>query len=472
MVSEKLILQIDDSRLLKDSLVVSPNGRRVAYVARAGARAFVVVDGKEEKHYSAVGKEIPYVTAEGPEVLHVGTPKFSPDSRRVAYVAREGKKWFVVVNGNEENPYDDVGGLTLIFSPDSRRVAYAASVAGKQFVVVDGEKKEKPYEWIGALLFSPDSRRVAYRAGVGGRQVVVVDGKEEVPYDGVAQGEGPGFFPGSWWVAIDYLYLRFSPDSRRVAYEAILGARVLAVVDGKEEKYNSEEYNGVREGPIFSPNSRRVAYAVSLPNEQCWFVMVDGKKEKPYDLIGEESLVFSPDSQRVAYSAKASAKWLVVVDGKEESPYDCIDEGPIFSPDSRRVVYAACVGGKQFVVVDGKEEKPYESINSLLFSPDSRRTVYGANLGEKWTVVVDGIEQKQYDGIGAHTIFSPDSRRVTYWGQAGEKWFVVVDGREGKPYDDMLTAAITFDSPSTLHYLAVRHTAKGREVSLVEETIT
>jgi hypothetical protein len=32
--------------------------------------------------------------------------KVSPDSRRLAYPARLGNKWFVVVGGNEEKQYD------------------------------------------------------------------------------------------------------------------------------------------------------------------------------------------------------------------------------------------------------------------------------------------------------------------------------------------------------------------------------
>ena len=36
--------------------------------------------------------------------------KVSPDSKRVAYVAIEGNKWFVVVDGKEGRKYDDIVG--------------------------------------------------------------------------------------------------------------------------------------------------------------------------------------------------------------------------------------------------------------------------------------------------------------------------------------------------------------------------
>jgi hypothetical protein len=94
---------------------------------------------------------------------------------------------------------------------------------------------------------------------------------------------------------------------------------------------------------------------------------------------------------------------------------------------------------------------------------------YGAWAGNKWFVVVDGKEEKKYDSIG-NLIFSPDSKRVAYAAWAGNKRFVVVDGKEEKKYDGIVTIGggkIIFDSPDSLHYLAV----KGESIFLVEERI-
>jgi hypothetical protein len=73
--------------------IFSPDGKRLACVAGAGKTPFVVVDGKEGKHYGRVG---------------VGAPIFSPDSRRVAYVAEAGSKWFAVVDGKEGKRYNGI----------------------------------------------------------------------------------------------------------------------------------------------------------------------------------------------------------------------------------------------------------------------------------------------------------------------------------------------------------------------------
>ncbi|MCS7216069.1 MAG: hypothetical protein NZ826_08025 [Thermodesulfovibrio sp.] len=58
IVSERLIAQIDFSSWIKESFKVSPDSKRVAYVAGAGNKWFVVIDGKEGKKYDGIGGKI------------------------------------------------------------------------------------------------------------------------------------------------------------------------------------------------------------------------------------------------------------------------------------------------------------------------------------------------------------------------------------------------------------------------------
>ena len=61
------------------------------------------------------------------------------------------------MDGKEGKQYDVIGAGSLIFSPDSKRLAYVAAAGKKQFVVVDG-KQGKQYDEIGRIIFdSPDS---------------------------------------------------------------------------------------------------------------------------------------------------------------------------------------------------------------------------------------------------------------------------------------------------------------------------
>jgi len=398
-----------------------------------------------------------------------GKPVFSPDSRRIAYVAKVGEKRAVVVDGKEGKLYDEIGftyfsiildqmgtaqrGLSInrlqqrgesfhygseapsVFSPDSQRVAYSAKVGEKWFAVVDG-KEEESYDYIvDGPIFSPDSQHVAYSAEVGEKWFVVVNRQEWWPFP--VTGEPYDFFSG----------LLFSPDSQRMAHAVRVGKWAVVekwavVVDGKEEKL----YDRIGEESLtFSPDSRRVAYVAQDGSKS--LVVVDGKEENTYDgIIRGESLFFSPDSRRIAYSGTVGWNPIVVVDGKMQKPYDAVGD-PIFSPDSRQVAYLALVGEMRVVVVNGKEGKPYSGARDPIFSPDSRRVAYVAQDGWKSFVVVDGKEEKSYDGIG-NPIFSPDSQRVAYRARVGEKWFVVVDLKEGKHYDGVGDGTLVFSPDS------------------------
>jgi len=126
LVSEKLITEVDFFSLIPNTITISQDVTRFAYVTRIDHKLVVVVDGKNQKSYSGILE---------------GSLCFSPDSKHIAYVARQNEQWFVARNGEEMMKYNKVG-PTLIFSPDSKRLAYAAQL-DKQFVVVDKEEGER-----------------------------------------------------------------------------------------------------------------------------------------------------------------------------------------------------------------------------------------------------------------------------------------------------------------------------------------
>ena len=110
IVSEQLIDQGHPSMIGK-SVIVSPDCRRVAYVARADKKQFVVADGLEEKQYDRI------------EELSL---MFGLDGQRVAYVARADKKQFVVADGLEQKQYDRIEKAGPSGKPDgSARAARA-----------------------------------------------------------------------------------------------------------------------------------------------------------------------------------------------------------------------------------------------------------------------------------------------------------------------------------------------------------
>ena len=125
IMTTRLIDQVNFSPWVEKSFRISPDSRHTAYVAKAGDKMVVVVDGKGGKSYD--------------EILS-GTPIFSPDSGFVAYAARDGNQWFVVTNGGKGKRYDGIIKGILTFSPDSQHFAYAAKSGNSWYVVLDGKE--------------------------------------------------------------------------------------------------------------------------------------------------------------------------------------------------------------------------------------------------------------------------------------------------------------------------------------------
>ena len=117
---------------------------------------------------------------------------FSPDSRRVAYVAHSGRMKRIVVDGKADDVEMDflVGGME--FSDDSKRLAYGGRRLNelsrdKYFRVVDGQKGAD-YDAIGYFGFSHDGKHIAFTAKSGNKMVIVVDGQERGEYSEVPAG--------------------------------------------------------------------------------------------------------------------------------------------------------------------------------------------------------------------------------------------------------------------------------------------
>jgi len=124
--------------------------------------ARIVVDGKEGKAYTQV---------RGDSVV------FSADKKSMAYVAGDGNKSFVVLDGVEGASFDEI--YDLRFSPVGSRLVYGARRGLEHFVVEDGEE-HGPYEGIqpGSLVFRPDGKDLAWAAfGSDGKWHVCLNGK-------------------------------------------------------------------------------------------------------------------------------------------------------------------------------------------------------------------------------------------------------------------------------------------------------
>ena len=97
---------------------IRPNRRSAS--SMASFRPVVVVDGREEKLYDRIW---------------TGGVFFSPDSRRVAYGAQAGDKWFVVIDGVDGRQFGGLlrGGKIVFSSPDT---LYYLAARGSELYLV------------------------------------------------------------------------------------------------------------------------------------------------------------------------------------------------------------------------------------------------------------------------------------------------------------------------------------------------
>jgi Tol biopolymer transport system component len=425
LVSERLISKIKPNRI--SEFKVSPDGMQVAYVAGSGRYSEKFSDGEgkdwEKKTLVVDGKTAVregqtenrwYEAGKGVVV--------SPDGKSVARVVSSNSMdpSYIIVNGNKSKSYWHVH--SPLFSPDSKRLAYIATTHDPygQFVVVDGQEGKR-YDQVhgdGNLIFSPDSKRLSYIAtngsGKGRENFVVIDGQEGKHYAGIN---------------IDG---KFSPDSQHFFYLAVTADRKwTAVVDEKEGKYFDAWHAG---NPVFSPDSKRVAFLVTTqPDTGESFVVVDGQEGKRYKRVWPDYVRFSSDSKHVAYAANSGNEWFVVVDGKEGKRYDFVSD-TTFSPNDSQLAYVAHMGSKAFVVHDGNIGKQYDQITGLVFSPDGKTLAYAAyaKKDKKWFVVINGQEGNAYDFVLAKNAYEENSIR------------------------SIETGSLRFDSSDKLRYLAVR----------------
>jgi Tol biopolymer transport system component len=442
--SERMLFPELHESIIQESIVVSPDGRRLAYIAIEGEKSIVVVDGEEGNPYDAIS----------------GVPIFSPDSQRLAYLAGEGAEQMVVVDGVEGPPYEGIGPHAvcilegddrvcseILFSPDSQHVAYVALDKGSVFTVIDEQPAESYFSIVG-LTYSPDGEKLAFVAGGFGDRVVV-GGEEQPEYENILASS-----------------LVFSPDGQRLAYVAEEVDQLFVVVDGIE----GERYDGVDISSItFSPDSQRFAYFAAGNDGQ--FAVIDGEAGEAHGAVTHGSLQFSPDSNRVAYAADEGNHEFVVVDGEEGARYDFIGlDSVMFSPDSLQVAYVAGEGEQNFPVVSGEELRHGDkvAIGTATFSPDGEHFAYVSISSDGDRPVLDGVVGSLYEFIAEGPLaFSPDGQSLAFLARRDNQWSVVLDGDEGEPYDIVIPGSVIFDSPDVFHYLAV----KGGALYLVEEVL-
>lgn len=310
---------------------------------------------------------------------------------------------------------------SLALSPDGRRAAWTATRRYDRTAPVQGPD--------GAVLLDEEGQpRVERRLVV--ERVLCVDGS-----DRAVEGE---VFPGS---------LRWSPNGKWLTYMTLIRERVHV---GLETNLSKGYLDVARPGPVFSPDSRHVAFAAQVERAEGaegMRIVHDGVEGPIYDLIDGRSVVFSPDGSRLAYAARKGDGSYLILDGKELGPYDGVmNNGAflLFGPQGRRTAYFVRQGEKVRLVLDGTLGDPFlrTIVDGAAFDSSGTRFAYVAVEAETRTrmavekrmrMVVDGERQSLYRKI-VRPLFSPDGKRLAYAAQGLDSQYMVVDGVKSLPY--------------------------------------
>jgi WD40-like Beta Propeller Repeat len=303
------------------NLAFSRDGKHLAYSAKTGAAWVTVTDGKVSANYDQIGCGAiwSFTDFNIGEMFEIGTPIFSADGKHVAYAARTGKSWAIVLDGHAGESYDSIDSLT--FSPDSTHVAFSAQSGNQSFVVVGGRSIANSDSIVSdTLVLSPDSQHFAFATGSIGKQCVIRDGNAEegIKYDCIAQGS-----------------MIFSPDSTRLAYVAEKGSVTGAAKGddlnvGNRNLAVAQNGSGVVNVQLSLGSSGADGNMLVAQGGEKLVAVIDHQPGAEYDEIG--TLSFSSDSKHLAYVAKSGDKWCLVLDGQSRATYDRMpDTTPSFN---------------------------------------------------------------------------------------------------------------------------------------------
>ena len=121
------------------------------------------------------------------------------------------------------------------------------------------------------------------------------------------------------------------------------------VFDGKEGKtYQTSFSNKSIDNLVFSPNSKNIFYTVSTSNKE-EFIVVNGMEENVY--LEVSNLVFSNNGEHYAYLGKDENKFYIIIDGKKSKPYNYISK-PSFDPNNQTVAYGVLDGEELFSITE------------------------------------------------------------------------------------------------------------------------
>jgi len=375
--------------------VWSPDAQSIAY-ARDGDLFIVGDDGSHPRKLFSTNGILEY-------------PRWSPDSHRISFTVRDSSEarslWEILADGRDPHPLNlgwktrhahwGDGECCGDWSPDGRFFIFRSiadnGVASLWAIGQDGgwfrRGRTAPVQLytspsvMGPPRFSADGRKIFFVDYRQRRELVRYDSarKTFVPYLTGIPARHLSFSRDGQWVAykneedsglwrsrrdgtealrltfppLEVLHSTWSPDGKRIAFEANGGVYAVSREGGKPERLLPEDVTSGQ--PSWSPNSNSLLFTRwTSPSRQSSICVLDLDSHKIEELpesVSLEGSQWSPDGKYAAASSRkdhalmlydfAEKKWTKLADG---TPYGW---GIRWSADARYVYYQHIYGGEE-----------------------------------------------------------------------------------------------------------------------------
>jgi Tol biopolymer transport system component len=397
------VTRLTDLPGLEEFPAISPDGRSLAFTADVGGKRQILVQ--------LIAGGVPLQITR--DAVDHECPRWTPDSSSILYFspavsgALQGSIWEIAALGGAPRRVVNSFGCPDVSQTDGRLALFRLAKEGIELVTA-----------------SPGGSR----------------------FDVVAQ-----FAP-----AMYYLYPRWSPDGRSIAFQRGDSIRfdifVVAATGGKPQQVTHD--NGMMNGFAWLPDSMGLVYSSSrsetmpyLPTLGLWQVRLRDQSVRPVTL-GEASYM-SPDISKSGAILISRMRWQTdiwkfPVDGL---PGENVRRGvrvtrqtgqvltPTSSPDNKEVAFLSDSGGHANLwVVDTAsgglrqithEHDPKVAVGVPVWSPDGHTIAFVSSRGNPgltfgvWLVDPDGSNLRNAANPGLGPAWSPDGRWVYYSTLAG-----------------------------------------------------
>jgi len=423
------------ANLDQPAIAMSPDGKRIAFVAGAPTASLFVRDLDDPSARAIAGTD------------GAGSPFFSPDGEFVAFFSQGRLKKVsvrggdvITICGNAANPRGGAWNVagTIAFTPAPGSALFKVSADGgtpEPFTKLDVSRGEGAHHW---PEFMPDGKSILYTAGTGravawDERDIVAESLETGERHVVTQGSAARYVePGLLVVArggalsvlpFDAKTLRTTGTPRRLT-EGVM-----------QSAFGATQFTVSRTG-----NFAYVAGANDT-RELAWYTRDGTATPLPTPAQTYLSVRVSPDAQRLALGVEAANYGVWVYDlvrgTMTRQTFEGTNAYPIWTPDGKRLTYNSTKSGGVLNLFwrradgSGDDERLAESATIQIansWSPNGTVLAFqenGAETGRDIWLLTPGAGaprpflQTRFDEGGAQ--FSPDGHWLAYVSNEGSR---------------------------------------------------